>query len=187
MMLAEEALRTTVSDRRRAAEKARLNGTNERSALLRDGSRNLIRVESVRRLRVGGRRGRLGCAATNGRGRVILVDTSIWIGHLHAAERRLTSLLGADEVGCHGHVIEGLALGTLKRREQVLSLMSGLWRFPALAHDEVLALVEGSRLWGRGLSAIDVHLLGSTAIVGGARPGRETSGCGPRAGRPTSP
>ena len=100
---------------------------------------------------------------------MILVDTSIWIDHLREPEPRLASLLGADEVGCHGHVIEELALGTLQRREQVLSLMSDLWRFPTLAHDEVLSLVETRRLWGRGLSAIDVHLLGSTAIVGGAR------------------
>ncbi len=32
-----------------------------------------------------------------------------------------------------------------------------------------MALVNGRQLWGRGLSAVDVHLLGSVMLVGGAR------------------
>jgi hypothetical protein len=32
-----------------------------------------------------------------------------------------------------------------------------------------MALVNGRRLWGRGLSAVDIHLLGSVMLVGGAR------------------
>jgi hypothetical protein len=39
----------------------------------------------------------------------------------------------------------------------------------SLVHLEILHLVERRRLWGRGLSAIDVNLLGSVALVEGAQ------------------
>jgi predicted nucleic acid-binding protein len=100
---------------------------------------------------------------------VILVDTSIWIDHLHTAEARLVGLLSDDEIGCHHLVVEELALGSIKRRDIVLDLLANLRQFPAVTHSEVLHLVERRRLWGRGLSATDVNLLGSVALVEGAR------------------
>lgn len=100
---------------------------------------------------------------------MILVDTSVWIDHLHASVSGLVEMLGADEVGCHPYVIEELALGSIKGRTGVLEHLSRLHAFPVLSHAEMLALVSGRRLWGRGLSAVDAHLLGSTALIGGAR------------------
>ena len=100
---------------------------------------------------------------------MILVDTSIWIDHLHAREPRLVELLHNDDVGCHDKVIEEIALGSIARRNEVLELLTNLYRFPLLAHHEILALVNAHRLWGRGLSAVDVHLLGAVALVPGAR------------------
>jgi predicted nucleic acid-binding protein len=100
---------------------------------------------------------------------VILVDTSVWIDHLHAAEPRLMTQLERDEVGCHPMVIEELALGSIQQRHVVLRLLSSLHAFPVLAHDEVLALVSGSHLWGRGLSAVDAHLLGSVTLRAGTQ------------------
>lgn len=99
---------------------------------------------------------------------MILVDTSVWIDHLHTAEPRLIELLGDDEVGCHRYVIEELALGSIKQRDKVLELLGSLRDFPTLNHDEVLSLVGRHRLWGRGLSAVDAHLLGSVALKGAA-------------------
>jgi predicted nucleic acid-binding protein len=99
---------------------------------------------------------------------VILVDTSVWIDHLHAAEARLVGLLTEDEIGCHPLIIEELALGSIKQREAVLGLLANLHRFPTVTHFEFLHLVERRRLWGRGLSATDVNLLGSVALVEGA-------------------
>ena len=66
-------------------------------------------------------------------------------------------------------MIEELALGSIKQRDRVLVLLKNLQRFPILTHAEVMALVDGRQLWGRGLSAVDVHLLGSVMLVGGAR------------------
>ena len=100
---------------------------------------------------------------------MILVDTSVWVDHLHESVPRLVTLLESDEVGCHALVIEELALGSLRRRETVLGLLASLHRFPVLSHDEVLELVEARRLSGRGLSATDAHLLGSASLSAGAR------------------
>lgn len=100
---------------------------------------------------------------------VILVDTSVWIEHLRAADARLVELLGDDEAGCHPLVIEELALGSIKQRDVVLDLLANLYQFPVVTHDEVLRLVGRRRLWGRGLGAVDANLLGSVALVGGAR------------------
>lgn len=100
---------------------------------------------------------------------MILVDTSIWIDHFHASEPSLVALLRDNQVGCHRGVIEELALGSIKQRDRVLPLLESLKGFPVLTHEEVMALVDGRQLSGRGLSAVDVHLLGSVMLVGGAR------------------
>ncbi len=100
---------------------------------------------------------------------MILVDTSVWIDHFHASEPSLVAFLRDDQVGCHRAVIEELALGSIKQRGRVLALLECLQGFPVLTHQEVMALVDGCQLWGRGLSAVDVHLLGSVMLVGGAR------------------
>jgi predicted nucleic acid-binding protein len=99
---------------------------------------------------------------------VILVDTSVWIDHLHAAEPGLVDLLDRDEVGANPAVIEELALGSIKERGAVVSLLGALYRFPSLSHDEILEFVDSRQLWGRGLSATDVHLLGSVLLVPGS-------------------
>ena len=96
---------------------------------------------------------------------MILVDTSVWIDHFHAANRRLEELLGEDEVGCHPLVLEELALGSIKDRDVVLSSLGSLRSFPTITHYELLTLVEAHALWGRGLSAVDAHLLGAVALV----------------------
>lgn len=100
---------------------------------------------------------------------MILVDTSIWIDHLHATESRLVGLLDGDRAGCHHLVIEELALGSVKQRDVVLELLTNLYRFPTVAHEEFLHLVGRRRLWGRGLSVVDVNLLGSVTLVDGAQ------------------
>ena len=100
---------------------------------------------------------------------MILVDTSIWIDHLHRADPDLVAFLGRDEVGCHTLVIAELALGSMKQRETVLGNLARLRQFPVLTHHELMVLVENHRLWGRGLSAGDAHLLGSVKLVAGAR------------------
>lgn len=60
-------------------------------------------------------------------------------------------------------------MGSIKQRGDVLEFLGRLSMFPDLAHDEVLALVEGKRLWEQGLSSVDARLLGSVSLVPGAK------------------
>ncbi|OBC07964.1 type II toxin-antitoxin system VapC family toxin [Gordonia sp. w5E2] len=99
---------------------------------------------------------------------MILVDTSVWIDHLHAKDERLPSLLADDEIGCHPLVVEELALGSIANRDVIIDLLSNLVQFPVLTHAELLHLVESRKLWGRGLSPVDAGLLGSAILVDGA-------------------
>ncbi len=99
---------------------------------------------------------------------MILVDTSVWIDHLHAKNERLATLLADDEIGGHPLVVEELALGSIASRDVVVDLLSNLVQLPALAHAELLHLVESRKLWGRGLSPVDAGLLGSVILVDGA-------------------
>jgi predicted nucleic acid-binding protein len=100
---------------------------------------------------------------------MILVDTAIWIDHLHAAEPLLVELLGVDQVGCHPLVVEEIALGSIAQCDVVLDLLANLYQFPTIDHHEVLHLTNRRRLWGRGLSAVDVHLMAAVTVVGGAQ------------------
>ena len=112
---------------------------------------------------------------------MILVDTSIWIDHLHEPEPHLVELLENDAVGCHPLVIEELALGSIRDRATLLGLLASLRSLPVLSHFELLTLVDKRRLWGRGLSPVDAHLLGAVALTPGAllwtRDKRLTTAC----------
>ena len=81
---------------------------------------------------------------------MILVDTAVWIDHLHKSEPALVNLLDGDRVGSQSLVLQELTLGSLRQRDVVLSLLSNLFRFPDVGHAEFLHLVEERRLWGRG-------------------------------------
>jgi predicted nucleic acid-binding protein len=98
-----------------------------------------------------------------------LVDTSVWIDHLHATELVLTNILARDDVACHPLVIQELALGSIKNRDAVLASLGRLKQAPTLSHHELLTLVSAHALWGQGLSPADAHLLGSILLSPGAQ------------------
>ncbi len=92
---------------------------------------------------------------------MILVDTSVWIDHLHRSDPVLVDLLLSDSVVTHPRVVEELALGSLARRDEFLQLMMGLAVVDVLGHEDLLSLVDEHELWGTGLSPTDAHLIGS--------------------------
>ena len=100
---------------------------------------------------------------------MILVDTAVWIDHLHRIEPELVDLLGRDEVGCHPLIVEEMALGSMRERDAVLDLLANLYQFPAVGHHEILHLTQRRQLWGRGLSAVDVHLMAAVTLVPGSQ------------------
>lgn len=100
---------------------------------------------------------------------MILVDTSVWIDHLHRALPPLVAALEREQVVTHPFVIGELACGTLTRREMVLESLAALPAALVATHDEVLALIEKRQLMGKGLGYIDAHLLASVMLTGETR------------------
>ena len=96
---------------------------------------------------------------------MILVDTSVWVQHLRSGSEQLRSLLDEEQVFCHPFVIGELACGTLRKRQEVLSLLKALPQARGAEHEEVLHLLEERHLYGRGLGWIDAHLLASALLT----------------------
>jgi predicted nucleic acid-binding protein len=96
---------------------------------------------------------------------VILVDTSVWIDHLHARVPSLAALLEAGEVMTHPFVIGELACGMLKDRDHVLELLAVLPAMIVATDEEVLLFIERRKLMGRGIGYIDAHLLTSVRLT----------------------
>lgn len=92
---------------------------------------------------------------------MILVDTSVWVDHLRQADEGMRQHLAADNVAMHPMVIGELACGNLPRREETLAQLRTLPGLAALDDNAVLALIESSRLMGRGIGFVDAHLLGA--------------------------
>ena len=95
---------------------------------------------------------------------MILVDSSVWIDHLHTTDETLFELLEQSTVSVHPMVIGELALGQIRDRSTVLSLLANLPSAEVAEHREVMDLIESHHLFGRGLSLIDAYLLASAAI-----------------------
>jgi predicted nucleic acid-binding protein len=97
---------------------------------------------------------------------VILVDTSVWIGHLRRGDAHLVDLLEQGEVQTHPMVTGELACGNLPRRREVLGLMSRLPMAPVASDAEALGFIEAKQLMSRGIGYVDVHLLAATLLEG---------------------
>jgi predicted nucleic acid-binding protein len=96
---------------------------------------------------------------------VTLVDTSVWVEHFRRHNAKLAALLDRGEVVCHPFVVGELSLGSMRKRDEVLTLLSELSTAPVVAHEDALAFVERRELAGRGIGWVDVHLAAS-ALVG---------------------
>ena len=91
---------------------------------------------------------------------MILVDTSIWIDFIRrGVDEHLNDLLKGESVVMHDFVMGEIAMGSPKDRKARLSMLGSLHRITTASHVEVMTLVESARLFGLGLTYIDVHLL----------------------------
>ena len=96
----------------------------------------------------------------------LLADSSVWIDHLHKADEELNRAVQAKEIYVHQAIIGELACGTLARRAEVLTRMIVLPELPNATFGELLALIDRRKLWGRGLTWVDVQLLGAVLLAG---------------------
>jgi len=65
---------------------------------------------------------------------------------------------------CHPLVLGELACGSIGSRDEILTLLGRLPGPRIASHEEVLEFIERKRLWGVGLSYVDVHLLASALL-----------------------
>lgn len=95
---------------------------------------------------------------------MILVDTSVWIDHLRNPEPALIELLQNHQVGTHPLVRLELALGSIAKRELVLSELAKLNQVQVAGLDDLFLLVEARKLERRGIGITDLHLIASALI-----------------------
>ncbi|MCI0552107.1 MAG: type II toxin-antitoxin system VapC family toxin [Anaerolineae bacterium] len=96
---------------------------------------------------------------------MVLVDTSVWVGHLRSNDALLAGLLESSRVLSHPFVRGELALGSLKQRQIILSALDNLPQAPVAFSNEVNFFIETHALYGSGIGLIDAHLLASTRMA----------------------
>ena len=99
---------------------------------------------------------------------MILVDTSVWVDHLRSANTMLNALLEGGEVIAHPFVISELALGNLRRRDELLQALQRLPQAISASHAEVLQLIDREALFGRRIGYVDAHLLAAARLTVGS-------------------
>jgi len=101
---------------------------------------------------------------------MILVDTSVWVDHLHRGDAQLADLLERAKVVVHPFVVGEMACGgSLCDRRSVLELLQDLPAATVAEVGEVLGFIEHHVLHGKGTGFVDVHLLASVALTEGAK------------------
>ncbi|WP_375387592.1 type II toxin-antitoxin system VapC family toxin [uncultured Amnibacterium sp.] len=98
---------------------------------------------------------------------MIVVDTSIWIDHLHATDAALSRRLEQRQVLLHPAVLGEISLGRIADRVAVLGALRRLARPRTASDDEVLGLIDAHGLSGSGIGWTDAHLLGSVLLTAG--------------------
>ena len=97
----------------------------------------------------------------------LLVDTSVWVDHLRKNDALLADALADHRVAMHLHILGEIALGSLKNRRTMLSLLANLPQAPVATEQEVQTLIERRRLFGRGIGYVDAHLLATASLAPG--------------------
>jgi predicted nucleic acid-binding protein len=97
---------------------------------------------------------------------MILADTSVWISHLRESQPHLQRALVDSKVFMHPFVLGEIACGNLRARSRTLDMLARLPSPVSASNDEVLAMLEQHRFFGRCLGWVDVHLLASARLTG---------------------
>lgn len=100
---------------------------------------------------------------------MIVVDTSVWIDHLHAREEHLEFLLKRKRIAVHPFVIGEIALGTMKHYDAIIESLSILPSAMMASNAEVLFTIKQESLMGSGIGYVDTHLLASVKLMPNAR------------------
>jgi predicted nucleic acid-binding protein len=96
----------------------------------------------------------------------VLVDTSVWIEHLHGRNDELVELLSMPRVLTHSVVLGELSCGNLPRRQALLADLDLLPKVREATVGEVRACIETRKLCGRGIGWSDAQILTSALQTG---------------------
>lgn len=96
---------------------------------------------------------------------MILVDTSIWIDHLHHGDSAMAKLVESGEVLLHPFVRQEICLGSLRNRRDISAMLARMPEPLTASTDDVLALIESQKLFSTGLGVADAHLVASALIT----------------------
>ena len=98
---------------------------------------------------------------------MILVDTSVWVGHLRASDPQLVAMLERGEVLCHPFVAGEIGMGSLRQRSVVLEALKALPQAAQALDSEVERFVSDQQLFGLGIGWVDAQLLASARLTPG--------------------
>ncbi|MEO7814706.1 MAG: type II toxin-antitoxin system VapC family toxin [Sphingomicrobium sp.] len=100
---------------------------------------------------------------------MIVVDSSIWIDHLHAGLPRLGELMLREHALMHPHVLGEIALGNLRNREELINRLLRL-PVPNMAQEgHLLHLIDVEWFAGTGIGYTDAHVLASALLTPGGK------------------
>jgi len=100
---------------------------------------------------------------------MLLVDTSVWVDHLNKGDTGLAKALSSGRVICHPYIIGEIALGSLKARGVVLSLLADLPAISVASPEEIIKLIENKALYSRGIGYVDICLIASVLLSPGVQ------------------
>ncbi|MEE9333659.1 MAG: PIN domain-containing protein [Granulosicoccaceae bacterium] len=95
----------------------------------------------------------------------ILLDTSVWIRHFRESSSEVIRLLDDQLVVVHELVVGEIACGSLKHRAITLTYLKALPKLPNVPIDDVMTLIESSKIYSKGIGLIDAQLLASVLIT----------------------
>ena len=93
---------------------------------------------------------------------MILVDTNVWIDFFKNRQKsiQLVTLLAEKRVVSHPWIVGEMSVGNLGSfRQEILSSLRVLPQVEVYAPDEIFTFIEKEKLFGKGLSFVDVQLL----------------------------
>jgi predicted nucleic acid-binding protein len=89
---------------------------------------------------------------------MILIDTSVWIDHLRSGEPELLRLLNENKVLIHPWIIGELALGSIKKRNEFISLLVKLPVLSAAGTEDIMNGIEEYSLHSRWIGWVDAGI-----------------------------
>jgi len=100
---------------------------------------------------------------------MIVVDSSIWIDHIHDGVPRLGELLLREQALMHPHVLGEIALGSIRNRDEIIGRLLQL-PVPNVAKEgHLLHLIDAEEMWATGIGYTDAHLLASALLTPGGK------------------